>query len=326
MADQNILLAATAKGAATYIGTFQRTEAKYILSAQQYAAILELIKSHLEPDAYPHTLVTSLYFDTPDNALIERSLEKPVYKEKLRARVYRSLDGEAGRTAAVEHVFVELKKKYKGTVYKRRIALSVQAAAAFLQGMPYETAVKAYPLHGGADASQQLSAKSCQVAREITAFVQRYADLQPAMYTECERTSWHENGTQLRVTFDAGVCASRVVADPFAFRLPKHSMNLLESGQVLMEIKQVGALPTWLVEALTAYRIFPQSFSKYGTAYQKEMVAKGKLHAACLAGKPAENLAAPTATAQVSQVRHSNRAAQRPIASINGSESKALYA
>ena len=86
---------------------FKRKETKYVLSEGDYLALLALIGDKLEEDEYPYSHIESLYYDTPDYAMINRSMEKPVYKEKLRIRVY----GEAGNA----HVaFVELKKKFKG--------------------------------------------------------------------------------------------------------------------------------------------------------------------------------------------------------------------
>ena len=59
--------------------------------------------------------------------LIRASLEKPAYKEKLRLRSY-------GVTEPGGEVFLELKKKYKGIVYKRRITLPEDAAGEFIAG------------------------------------------------------------------------------------------------------------------------------------------------------------------------------------------------
>ena len=100
--------------------------------------------------------ITSLYFDTPGRALIERSLDKPLYKEKLRLRRY----GEAAGEDADEDgcVFVEIKKKYKGVVYKRRVGMSLAAARAYMGGMPYEQACACFPLSDPALAAASVSA------------------------------------------------------------------------------------------------------------------------------------------------------------------------
>ena len=107
---------------------FKRKEKKYVLEAGDYLALMALIGDKIEEDEYPYSHIESLYYDTPDWRMINRSMEKPLYKEKLRVRVY-------GETGEQNVAFVELKKKFKGIVYKRRIAMSPQGARAFMEGM-----------------------------------------------------------------------------------------------------------------------------------------------------------------------------------------------
>ena len=90
--------------------TFQRYETKYMLSP---IMARKSLPGHLQMDEYGLDTICSIYYDTPDHQLIRRSLEKPVYKEKLRLRSY----GPAKETSPI---YVELKKKYEGIVYKRR--------------------------------------------------------------------------------------------------------------------------------------------------------------------------------------------------------------
>ena len=67
---------------------FQRRELKFIVNARQRAALEELMLQHMEPDKFGNSTICNLYYDTPDYRLIRHSLEKPVYKEKLRLRSY----------------------------------------------------------------------------------------------------------------------------------------------------------------------------------------------------------------------------------------------
>ena len=277
-----------------YAATFKRVEKKYCLSAEQYRTMLMCTQQFLQPDDYPKTVVSSLYFDTPENQLISRSLEKPLYKEKLRVRSYGIAQPDGCIAPVSDQVFVELKKKYRGVVYKRRLALSTDAARAFLSGMDIDEACALFPMGGakkecvaavhGAHAivadSAAAAAKPAplqpherQVAHEITAFLQRYPGIRPAMITQCTRTAWAEPGNpgcSLRITFDSQLRAGHPAGDPFAFRLDSRAMDLLRPGQVLMEIKQGGGMPFWLVNVLSENQIYPRSFSKYGTAYEKE--------------------------------------------------------
>lgn len=68
--------------------TFKRYETKYLLSPIIAHKLQRALPGHLQMDEYGLDTICSLYYDTPDDQLIRRSLEKPVYKEKLRLRSY----------------------------------------------------------------------------------------------------------------------------------------------------------------------------------------------------------------------------------------------
>lgn len=125
---------------ASFTDTFERKEVKYRLNAKQHREVLDALAGRMAADEYGRTRITSLYFDTPTRDLIARSLEKPLYKEKLRLRWY-------GTPTSGERVYVEIKKKYDGIVYKRRVGCSLTAAYAYLMGrVPYENACVQNPL------------------------------------------------------------------------------------------------------------------------------------------------------------------------------------
>ena len=144
----------------TFTDVFERKEVKYRLDARQHRAMAATLRGRMAPDAFGRTRIVSRYFDTPERALIERSLDKPLYKEKLRLRSY-------GSSQADDRVFVEIKKKYKGIVYKRRVGCSLAAAEAYLGGTPYEQACMRFPLPDPAMAAESLSPRSAQIAREM---------------------------------------------------------------------------------------------------------------------------------------------------------------
>ena len=106
---------------------FQRYELKYLLSQAQKETVLRAMQPYMTLDKYGRTTIRNLYFDTDTYLLIRRSIEKPVYKEKLRIRSYSKADADS-------IVFVELKKKYKHVVYKRRMHLPENEAMKWLQG------------------------------------------------------------------------------------------------------------------------------------------------------------------------------------------------
>lgn len=225
--------------------TFQRYEFKYLMDFRQMQAVLAAMAPHMVPDEYSHGSIRNLYLDTPDYRLIRRSLEKPIYKEKLRVRSY----GQAGEH---EPVFVELKKKYFSVVYKRRISIPQDEAMACIDGRQ--------PWHDS------------QIGRELAYTMDFYQSLRPAVFLTYERDSFRGvEDEELRVTFDIEIRFRReeLTLDSDTWGTP-----ILPPGQVLMELKVVGGLPLWMAHVLSQQGIFNTSFSKYGAAYQDIMLTR----------------------------------------------------
>lgn len=241
-----------------YSDVFKRTEMKYRLDHDQRSILNTAIDQHMVMGEFGETKIASLYYDTPDFALIERSLDKPLYKEKLRLRVY-------GDPSPLAPSFVELKKKFKGVVYKRRVMLSLHAAQAFFSGMHYEEACRAFPLLDHEAQAQSLSPRSIQIAHEITFAIRRYEDLVPSFLITCARRAYETaEESELRITFDDELACSYEAKSPLQASEP---VPLLALGESIMEVKNAGPLPLWLLRALSEAKAYPQSFSKYGHAY-----------------------------------------------------------
>lgn len=215
---------------------FRRREQKYLLTQAQRDALVRAVEEHMEPDDYGRSLVCNIYFDTPDHLLIRRSLEGPVYKEKLRLRGY-------GQIREGDKVFLEMKKKYNGIVYKRRVKLPVEMAMRYM-------------------ADPEAVLDKGQIGRELDYFKRFYGQLRPAMYLSYDRLAWRLG--DLRVTLDWNV---RYRVQQLDLTVPPEGEQLLEAEQYLLEIKTATAMPLWLVEVLDQNHIRKQSFSKYGKAY-----------------------------------------------------------
>ena len=110
----------------TIQNSFQRVEQKYLLIGEQYRALRRGMAPYVRPDVYSHYTICSIYCDTEDFAIVRNSLDKPVYKEKLRLRSYST-------PKAGSNVFLELKKKYNGVVYKRRKTLEYTVAKSYIE-------------------------------------------------------------------------------------------------------------------------------------------------------------------------------------------------
>ena len=70
------------------MSTFKRYEKKYMLNDQQYHAFKNAIAPYTKADEFDKYTICNIYYDTDNYEIIRRSIEKPVYKEKLRVRSY----------------------------------------------------------------------------------------------------------------------------------------------------------------------------------------------------------------------------------------------
>lgn len=217
---------------------------KYLITPEQKEIILEGIAPYMKLDNYGRTTIRNVYLDTDNFRLIRRSIEKPAYKEKIRIRSY-------ARATSDSTVFVELKKKYDGVVYKRRIALPEHMAMDWVTGRtekPVDT----------------------QITREIEYFMKHYGLLYPSVFLSYEREAFFErDGGDFRVTFDDNILARQsdvsLCSEPFG-------RPVLPEGKIMMEIKCSGAIPLWMVNILSREKIYKTSFSKYGTAYREHIL------------------------------------------------------
>lgn len=226
----------------SYQYNFHRQEKKYLLDEVQYRQLMAMIWDQLEYDQYRKYKICNVYFDTPTFDLIRNSISKPLYKEKLRLRSYGVPDADS-------IVYLEIKKKFDGTVYKRRISL------------PYQEAMD-YCIKG------KKPDMNNQVFREIDWFLQRY-DLNPMIYLSYDRLAMKgKKDDTLRITFDHNLLWRVNQLD-----LTAGSFGKVKFGEYeyIMEIKTNGAMPIWLSHALGSKGIYPQSFSKYGRIYQEEL-------------------------------------------------------
>lgn len=230
-----------------YQATFKRYEIKYLLTQQQKQAMLQAMQPYMKLDGYGRTTIRNIYYDTDTYRLIRRSLEKPAYKEKLRIRSYQT-------AAPNDPVFVELKKKYKSVVYKRRLTLpETQAMTSFQNGLPL-------PVH-------------FQIADEIEYFRAYYEGLHPTVFLTYEREAYYAlDGGDFRVTFDENILYR---AHDFSLGSAVYGRPLLDEGDCLMEIKTSGGLPLWMSHELNRLRLYHTSFSKYGMAY-RDLMAKAE--------------------------------------------------
>ncbi|MBQ7541085.1 MAG: polyphosphate polymerase domain-containing protein [Clostridia bacterium] len=228
---------------APIITCFERYEKKYFLNPGQLAAFTKSLAPFVRADAYGQYTICNVYYDTDDYRLIRTSLEKPVYKEKLRVRSYGVPDTDGT-------VFVELKKKYDGVVYKRRITAAPRTAQMLLRGI-------------------RPAGEQSQIQKEIEYF-RRFHEVAPKVFIAYDRQAFQGvDNSALRITFDRNM---RYRLDRPDLLAGDDGLPILQSDDVLMEVKIPGTCPLWLSRLLSEHGIYPTSFSKYGECYNKHIL------------------------------------------------------
>lgn len=220
---------------------FKRTEKKYLLTKVQYNEIKERLKDFTVEDTYGQYSICNIYYDTDDYSLIRLSLERPVFKEKLRVRSYGIPSGD-------QEVFLEIKKKYKGIVYKRRIISTYSQIKDY-----FERGVR-----------PNIPEDEERTFAEIDYFC-RANQLKPKVFLAYERTALvAKDDKDFRITFDSNI---RSRDYNVSFDCGDEGEPLLNEGEWLMELKVNKAIPMWLTGILSELKVYPISFSKYGRVY-----------------------------------------------------------
>lgn len=229
---------------------FDRVEKKYLITKDQKEALLKLITKNLKKDGYFHSDVMNIYFDNDNYDLIIQSIDRPIFKEKLRARSYGDYD----------RVFLEIKTKIRGDEnnigYKRRVMITkddykklVDKKATIL-----ELAQKSIETEN-----------DLQIAKEVDYLINRF-DLKPKIFVGYDRESY-KNEEGLRITFDENL---KYRADKLSFVKGKRDKIYFEKEpKIIMEIKADGTMPLWLVKELSRLHVYPQQFSKIGKIYER---------------------------------------------------------
>ncbi len=222
--------------------SFERYETKFLLSPEQYRVVMPLMRDRMTEDRYGVYTICNIYYDCDSFDLIRSSLEHPQYKEKFRLRSY-GVPGENDK------IFAEIKRKYNGVVYKRRIEGESDDILSFLNGS-----------EPAADITG-----SAQIEKEIRNFFSHWNNPQPKAFIGYERLALAgKDDPDLRITFDWNM---RWREDRLDLRDGDDGQLILPDDHVVMEVKSAGAIPLWLTSVLSMNRVYPQGFSKYGTCY-----------------------------------------------------------
>ncbi|RPA65011.1 polyphosphate polymerase domain-containing protein [Aerococcus agrisoli] len=229
---------------------FQRKETKYILDEEKFHAFFHDLQEEMQVDEYGQHTILSLYFDTDDFQLIRKSMDKPVYKEKFRIRAY-------GVPCEGSMIFLEIKKKVQGIVYKRRVPMQYEEYVHWLE-------TGEFPVHTG-----NVTSISKQIEEEITWLFKQNKNLQPKVLIAYDRVSlFDKEDGEFRVTFDQNI---RYRNDHLALVQGDVGEPVAPGLGILMEVKALGAYPLWFVALLDKYEIRKSSFSKYAETYERHL-------------------------------------------------------
>ena len=232
------------------IKVFNRVEKKYLITTAKKKRLLKVIKNHMEKDKYFQSEVSNLYFDNDNYDLIIQSIERPEFKEKLRARSYEGYD----------RVFLEIKTKLKGkddnVGYKRRVMITHKDFDELIS--------KKTNLVDLASRSIE-TANDLQIAKEVDYLIGHF-DLKPKILLTYNRESY-KSENDLRITFD----------EKLKYRYKNLNLNkakrdriyFKDKHNIIMEIKASNGIPSWLCEIMSEENIYPQQFSKIGKVYEK---------------------------------------------------------
>jgi len=219
---------------------FKRYEAKYIINKEQKDALMKAFENIMLVDSYGKTKICNIYFDTPDFAIIRHSNEKPLYKEKLRLRCY-------GIPTMDSTAFVEIKKKFDGIVYKRRVSMTLAQAVDYMEN------------------GKEPPEKN-QITREIDYFMRYYKDIGPKMYLSYDRVAMYcVEDPNLRITFDDNITWRTYDLD---LSHGSYGEKLFDDDIYVMEVKIPNAMPLWLIKIFDEVGIRRGSLSKYGSCYK----------------------------------------------------------
>lgn len=225
------------------IVVMKRYELKYLLDAEKTAYLKEQLQGHMRIDQFGLSSIASLYFDTPDYRLVRASMGRPMFKEKIRLRSY-------GLATDESPVYLELKRKACGVVYKRRVQSTIPLVQKFF------------------DEDVDICAGG-QINQEIKTFRDYYRSLVPSCLIIYDRTAYDEPDGDLRLTIDSN---PRYRVQDLSLKKSMEGTSLLPDGWTILEVKVQDAMPLWLADILSKGKIYKGSFSKYGEAYRQQLM------------------------------------------------------
>lgn len=203
--------------------TFKRKELKYLITDIQRKELMRRLGDSIAEDIYTKYTICNIYYDNDYFDSYNQSVQNSLLKEKIRERAY--LNNLSNNVH-----YIELKKKYNGITYKRRVSV-------------LET--------------------NSQIQKEIDWKISKN-NFHPFLFISYYREAYIVNS--IRITFDENIKYRNDNLDDIE---NSSGSALLENKISVMEIKTDINYPIWLTSILTDLSVYPCSFSKYKMCFEK---------------------------------------------------------
>lgn len=214
-----------------------RKEMKYIINKEISKNLIEEINNYVKPSDFFFQRIHNVYYDNDYYGVISRSKNSSEFKEKLRIRTYEMPSG------FVKDAYVELKKKFKGITYKRRIKLKLNIVEEMFEKNDL------FPVMPDG-----------QIKQEVVYFQQKTKCF-PKVYISYNRHAYVcSDGSDMRITFDSDIFTRE---KNLSLKTNEEDILFGHEELVIMEVKVNGSMPIWFTNVLNKYSICPTSYSKY---------------------------------------------------------------
>lgn len=236
-------------------------EQTFLLMPGQAAALLPLLENRLCLSGPEKRPLCELYYDTDTWAFARAAQEDRPYQERLWLRSDACLRRQ-GRAQAI------LRQTLGGRAWQKSAEAGLPELGQRLKG-------------------EEPAAKDAIFWQELFWFLRRNRPA-PRALVRFDRTKYvgqaeyigRETGPDhptLRVVLDEGLCWQKENLAIAALEKDPGGEPLLKEGQAALTVRAEGALPLWLISALSGLSAYPVRFSKLAACWQQCVGAAGPM-------------------------------------------------